>query len=341
MHILSFFDRISFNEKRVVCCIMKNEDLKKVYNSIRDCFQNQDYYGVLRNFEQYLSFKNSGLTETLMSYYAISLEQLGFYEEALKAYQIKKSFYNNMDVQMKIIHLLHRLSDVEQGKKEVESLLLIEPNNSYYHYLFAKFYFLNGEIMEAKEHFNKALLGENNKSHVLKAQKYLLRIEQHEKENTFLKVGYNVFLKNGHVLEPGYIIDVKNKIQYVNKTEENGDTKSAKRPYLIWKVEENKVYAFQITGKVNYRFDYVISPTKYPNLSTEVTCKDNVCVIDKNNISSIIEKIDPHDLINLLSYTYAEIMHSSITEQEKRSDFLEEMQAYFQKTRQKSLKNYK
>lgn len=318
---------------------MRKIDLRRTYLSILNCFKNEDYNGVIRNFEHYLSLKDAGLMETLMLYYAVSLERLGFHEEAIRAYKIKNQFYDGINTRLSMINLLYYSAEIEQGKKEVKDLMAKDPENAYYYYLLAKFYLLNNEIIDAKKYFNEALKKNNIEKYQLVIQKYLDLITKKEKEGLFLRMGYNAFLESGYKLEPGYIINIKKPLQYLNKKDLNQDPKSTRRPYLIWKVENNYVYALQVTTKVNYMLDHVISSSKYLNLDMEATCKDNICVINKQDISCVVEKIDDNDLVALLLCTYDEIMHLPISEKRKRSCFIKEVHEYL-KHQRKAIKHY-
>lgn len=291
----------------------------EVYQKIHTCYKQENYEEVLIYFSQYVSLKNIGINDVLLNIYAKSLENLQFLEEALKIYQIKQDYFHMIHDDLKIIYLAMRLDKLELATEIIKRLLFQEKNNFYYNYLYGKILLLNGDKEEAKKRF-EICKNETQEIFYEKVQIYLKRLENNDE----FKMGYQSFLKKGKKLELGHIVTVKKRIEYINEDELNNDEKSINRPYLIWKIEKDFVYAFPTTSKIT-KFDYSIFPSKYKNISTILTCKDNVCKISKSDIASVVEKIDAVDYHNLLLYVYDEIMHNLAESKNKKNVFLKEM----------------
>ncbi len=160
------------------------------------------------------------------------------------------------------------------------------------HYLIIKIYMLQGKIEEAKyliEYLkDNGLIDENDEI----IRNYQLYINNYFKHHSFIETEYSSFINNGDKLKEGYVVYLKDSP--VCLLSNYNDNMANRRPYLIWKIEDNKVYMFPMNTKCG-RKDYILSKDKYHNSFQDRTIKDSICITDLDNILTVNDKLYDED----------------------------------------------
>ena len=264
--------------------------LKKAYN-------NKDYELFLILFNKYISL-GYGVNIYLVIMYLNSLIGLKYYDKAydiIKKYEEKGHLY---DKELKRLYLrCYKPEDVIRISIDKEDVL------SYFYTIAA--YMLMGNIEEAKKLIDEAIKLDEG----YKVEDFSKKIYNFEYRNASLETEYNCFINNGNKLEEGHIIYLKRPPKF-NYNIIN-DEKAFNRPYMIWKIEDNKLYLFPLTSKCKDNF-YKLYMQKYPNSKYDRGVKPNACITTKDNVLSVADKVLEEDYNNLLANIYYSIYFATL-----------------------------
>ena len=150
-----------------------------------------------------------------------------------------------------------------------------------------------GKIEEAKrllEEKEKILYDDEKTIKAL--EKYRRIIENHYKYGAFIEIEYESFIENGNTLEPGHIVFLKNSPTEIGEISE--DSKNANRPYMIWKIENNEIYMFPVTTKIE-NGGYRLFCQNYPNSVGDRKVKNNLCKTTIDNVLSVKDRVTEFD----------------------------------------------
>ena len=122
-------------------------------------------------------------------------------------------------------------------------------------------------------------------------------------KGSFIEIGYDYFTQSGKKIEPGHIIYIKSAEQlecrYIGK-----DVKDYKRPYLVWRVEGNKLYVSPITHVYN-RYRYALFLQDYPNSRYERYVINSYCTTTTDNIYSVCDKLKDNELDRVFEFIHS------------------------------------
>lgn len=260
------------------------EDIK--YKLIQT-YKNYDFDVYLQFIDEYME-KGYGFDYDMILSYAKALRKTRKFD---KAYFILKSLekqVNKYDIAEELIK---------------EYLFCFKPDDALILYnsrvkdfkdksILIKIYLLQGKVKEAKEVLEKLLNGGLINKDDKKIRKYQSDINNYYKYGSFIETEYLSFIKNGNKLEEGHVVFLKNSpVSFLSNF---NDDKAAKRPYLIWKIDGNKVYMFPMKNKCNSE-DFIISKEKYHNSYQDRTIKDSMCITNFNNILTVKDKLYDED----------------------------------------------
>lgn len=191
--------------------------------------------------------------------------------------------------------------------------------------LLVKTYMLHGLYTEA---YN-ILLSNEKESKMTKLKSIL---ENHFEKGAFIETEYNCFINNGNILEPGYIVFLKNSPEREYNLQ--SDLKRSNRPYMIWKIEDDKVYLFPVCviSKKSDN-DYKLYKQKYPNSDRDRKLREELSVTTLDNILSISDKVLSEDYVKLLSIMYSRLYFDKTPFLKSNNDkfikeFLESIEIY-------------
>ena len=136
---------------------------------------------------------------------------------------------------------------------------------------------------------------------------------------------YNSFIKNGNKLEPGHIVFLKSNVDKINGKEEITDKKSKYRPYMIWKINNDRLYMFPVAVKRENEINYVLYKQDYPNSGMDRIVKDNLCETSIDNVVSVQDKVRDEDYYSVLKTIFkATYFSKNKEEKEAKEKFMKE-----------------
>ena len=158
--------------------------------------------------------------------------------------------------------------------------------------LLIKIYLLEGKVRKAKEVLEQVLregLPTYKRKEILECRSKIINYYQ---KGQFIETEYSCFIKNGNKLEEGHIVYLKSRPKRILCS--LGDQKADRRPYMIWKIDGNDVYMFQVSTKCREK-DYKLYAHNNYNCSQDRKIKDNVCHTTLDNILSVQDKVRDDD----------------------------------------------
>lgn len=268
---------------------------------IKQNINNCRFGEALLKIEEYISLPHTGIFEELLNIYIDFQIKLGLFDEAIKNVELLYKHFKKID----IYDLALKYAACCQTEKLRE--LLANYKFSYKKYLgIAKYCFTNGNIELAKELFE---LASNSKDEVIinEAQKKLDIIDIYNRydNKVFQSQTYGCFKYHGNKLRPGHVIMT---CRLRDDYSENHGYKKVDWPYMIWKVEDKKIYAFPVVAKVD-RFNYVFSHEDYPCRSDR-TLKDGMVCIYEDDVINVIDKITDDDCRKAIDLMQRSIIYS-------------------------------
>ena len=261
-------------------------------------YRNGDYKAVVRDINKYLENKY-GMVDWLLDIYVDSLIKIRALDDALKCIHFMdnyfKGFYDENDMACKYM-MCNKLDDAE--KILVNSEFTIDKC-----FNLGKVYFLQRKYLKAKEQFLLYIKNSTDELYISKAKKYLFNIENYLKFGAFCECSYQAFKESGDKLLPGHVIYLKSNID----EQLNGnysDVKKFNRPFMIYKIVDEKIYCFPVTTKVESRKCYILYAYKYPNIGVDRKLKDNLNVFCTDDVDKVVDYIRPNDYRNALIDLY-------------------------------------
>jgi len=269
--------------------------MQNIKMKLKDDFYRNDYKAFLGLLNTYLN-KGYGVDFDIIKYYLLVLIKLRKYDDVYKL--TKKLEEDNKYLGTYDSLFFFYLYSFHP--QDAERIYLTKPINIPKKSQIVKMYLLMGNIKEAKEKLNQYLHDKNDSE--LLEQKRL--IDNYYRYNAFIEMEYSCFIQNGNKLEPGHIVYLKNNPK--SNIDIHLDDKRSSRPYMIWKIDDNKVYFFPVTTSLNER-RFKLYSQKYPNSIGDRVIKDNLCFTTLDNILSVSDKVLDDDL----SFIFKDLYYSS------------------------------
>lgn len=284
--------------------IPKQDLLTKIYNSI----QNHNFNKALMRIEKYLSISHNGVYDMLLNMYIDCQIKLGLLDEAAKNLDLMVKHFPNF-YKDKNYELALRYASCCRDNKVREILSNIKFKDEEL-YMIGKFCFDNTCFDLAYELFDMCSNSTSKKvSENAKRNLRLLSIYKSNGSNVFHSQTYGCFKYHGNVLEPGHVvISCLIRDEYKENTGYS-DLKSIERPYMIWKIEGSKIYAFPLTTRLD-KYRYVISSDNYPSRDVDRCIKDRLVCLKEHDITTVIDKITDKDYIKSIDSVYASICNT-------------------------------
>ena len=259
------------------------------YKMISD-YKNNNYKELIDKIHSYLN-KGYAVDYDIVRFYIKTLIRIRYYD---KAYELIKWLETYIDRYPSIANDILYLYFYCFKPKDAERIL-----NKYHPSInietMIRIYLLQGKVKEAEEIIDNYPL-ENKNTLYLKRMIY-----NHKNYNAYIETTYESFIENGNELEEGHIIYLKHKP--TDSEEIDTDEKAANRPYMIWKIDKNKLYLFPVTTTRKPGL-YILYYQKYPNSIGDRTIKDHSCTTTIDNVLSICDKVLPEDLRIILQDIY-------------------------------------
>jgi len=295
---------------------------KEFVEKIRESYEQKNYNLTLEYLEQYLKIKTFGFYDELLDIYIKCQINLGYFESAGKNLNLMKKMFRNFYSKYDLITKYIICGNIDKAKILISSNKLV-PLDYYY---IAKTYFLWGYHNEAKKLFNHFLFFSNEPYRNESAKNYLRKIELYENnKNVFVETDYLNFKRKGHRLETGHIIYTEKLLDIYKENITSTDPKKEKRPYMIWKIVDNKIYAFPVSSKI-YKNSFNILRTKnYPNYTYDRKVKENLVCIEEKDVIRIMDKVSKKDYDTIIKNIYIKLCHVQNKPKPSAQFFISEM----------------
>lgn len=188
-------------------------------------------------------------------------------------------------------------------------------------YLLAKTYILDGNYKEAKNILNNILRDFPQTRIKNKIDELLQILSYQDKYSFMLEISYESFKEKDLTLQKGHIVYLKNNI-FPNKPYTSLGYN--KRPFLIYKIENGKLYLFPLTKKYINK-TYVLKESKYPYIGFDRYIVPDIYITDISNVLSIKDKVYDYDFENALIYLTSKLYNSKNKEDKIVKDFYSEV----------------
>ena len=194
------------------------------------------------------------------------------------------------------------------------------------YYLLSKIYLMQGDLKNAKICAKKCINTCTQDNFAWQKSKEILnKINNNIYRNAYIECEYECFKKNGNVLSPGHIVFLKENVDSINGIEPEIDEKSAIRPYMIWKIDNEKLYMFPVATKRYNEKNHVLFRQDYPNNKGDRIIKNNLCISKESNILSVQDKVLEKDYYEILKCIFRETYFSkNETEKAAKNIFMRE-----------------
>ena len=286
-------------------------DRKELYNVYYD----KDFKTFLKEFDKYLE-NGYGIEDTLIGCYIHALIATKKFD---KAYKILKALEKNVK-EYETYEDLARLYVKCFKPKDAERLInsMETPVKDYLTLI--KIKLLEGKIKEAQEILNVCLKNETDPSHQKRLRSYEKLIINHFEKGAYIETTYESFKERGNKLEPGHIVFLKN---YPKSEIRWQDTKVIDRPYMIWKIEEDKIYIFPVSTK-DRKKAYKLFTQKYPNSLCDRIIKYSLYNIAEEDIISVQDKVLDEDFKIIIENLYQAAYFSTKESKRQNRYFMQE-----------------
>lgn len=136
-----------------------------------------------------------------------------------------------------------------------------------------------------------------------------------------IKLYIKDYLKKGNKLEAGLVVYLKKQedIQSKYPNFEN----NIRYPFMIWKVEGDKIYAFPIRKYMNHGF--YISSNKYLT-EANLACNPNLVIFEADAISKVDMQIDRIDFNNIIKDLYERLCVLGTINNSPKNHFVAELE---------------
>ena len=252
--------------------------MQNIRKLLIEAYYNNDYKRYIELFDDYI-LEGYGVDSTMISYYITVLIRIRKFDDAYKLIQEMEKYIGDYDISDDIARLyLYCFKPEDTRRVLFNTYEDIDLN------LLVRAYLLEGKIEEAERIVNKCLEINPSDINMLKSK---IKIDNHKNKNAFIETEYSCFLANGNQLEKGHIVFLKNNPTTDYKVME--DEKLANRPYMIWKVENDKLFLFPVTTKCKDSF-YKLYSQNYPNSIGDRVIKSNFFYTDISNVLTVEDK---------------------------------------------------
>lgn len=266
----------------------RQKSIKELRKEIKENAQKHNFEDALLLIKEYLTDPKNGVDIELISIYIDCQIKLGLFEEATKNVEIMHKYFiesNPFDLALKYAACCQT--------EKLKALLATTEFSSEQYCEIAQYCFSNENIELAEELFNLACVSENEK--IVNTARKKLRIIDIYKcygEQVFHDQRCGCFKYHGNRLLPGHVImTCKLRDEYP----ENCGYIKTEWPYMIWKIDGEKIYAFPVTKDID-KYRHPLSKDNYP-CREDRTLKDRLACILEGDVTNVIDKITDTDYL--------------------------------------------
>ena len=254
----------------------------------------------ISKYEQY-KYNNCLSYNQLRNYYMLLIYD-GNYEKGLHYINSAYRIFNEKTSIYDLILLYIRLDKLDEASK-----MLRQNHFSGKEYLKIGISFIfMGYYEKGEEYLNLAFMSKLNDSDYQIYKLYIKKLYIHRRDGKFISMRYEKF-KEKYTLSAGDVVYVKKTNRYYSQN----DYKSQKRPYLIWKVNNDMIYAFPLSSQVEKNTkSYILYYQNYLNFNSDRKVKDHIVLINEKEIEKVQERITKEDLDCIMKNQYLSIIKS-------------------------------
>lgn len=275
-----------------------------------DIYYRKDFKTFLEKFEKYLE-NGYGIEDTLIGCYIHALITTKKYDKAYKILKVLEKNAKEYDSYEDLARLYVKCFKPKDAERMIS--LKETPIDDYLNLI--KMNLLEGKVKEAEEILNSRLKIETNQKYLRRLRSYERLIINNLEKGAYIETEYECFKEKGNKLEPGHIVYLKDLPQSKIKWH---DTKAIERPYMVWKIEEGKIYIFPVSTK-EQKNSYKLFSQKYPNSVCDRIIKYNLYYTTDDNILTIKDKLLDEDFRVIIDNLYYVTFFS--TKQPKQSEY--------------------
>jgi len=276
-------------------------DTTRLINELKRHYNLRNYKAVLSLMDSYLKNPDMGVFGEFLDAYICCQIKLGLLDNASKNVQIMEKAFPNFYTPLELAEKYAVCNDEKNLNRVMNNMELTEKE----YYILGKMCFMNGNHQKAKELFSEIVALNNNNQCLIKAKKHLSLIEQFSKVDDVLPpMSYSYFKSLNYELEPGHIVYIDKLRKFFIENQNNTDPKKVLRPYMIWKIKKDKIYAFPLSTNTSVKDKYTLFHQNYIGWESDKKIKDNLVCIYKNDIEKVTEKVNETDFEFLIYYVY-------------------------------------
>ena len=252
--------------------------------------------------EKYLENPKYGIYASLLDMQMNSLIGLGRFSEASELLTtINKVFplYNHNSYTVSKYMICNEVEKAEEILKGQEYDF-----DTAYNY--GKVYSLEGRYEDAKKHFLYAANNHELVNFRNKARENLIKISNYYRLGAYVPRDYKYFKKNGGKLRVADVIYVDELLGEYNAERIEKDSTISSKPYLIWKIIGNKIYAFPMTLINNG--GYTLLASKYPNTGVNRYVIPYLLTMEESHVNKIVDHIHAEDFYSIIKSLYHRIL---------------------------------
>ena len=270
--------------------------------SMNDSFNDRNYFDALKEFYEYINSGKDQLTLDTIRMYIETLIHLNKVEQAAAELEQTAKIWTNIYSKNKLVEKYIMCNRVDLSEEILRNKVLDELD----YYYIARKYLLFGYYDYSKKWFEYYINISTQNEYKEKSIMFLKEIYNYIYRDEFIQINYLQFKRNGNMLEPGHIIYC-----YSVNTASNCYN-SQIMPYMVWKVEDEKIYAFPVSiiKKNEKKYNYRLKKEVYLNYNYDRRVKEDLVCIEENQIQKVIDKVKPLDYKNVLSNIYSSICYN-------------------------------
>lgn len=273
-------------------------------------------------YQEYLDLFSENIIDcfnmdfTTICRYAGSLIQLHKYEEGYQALKKLESYCRKDEDKIELAFNYYYCGKCEDALRILSDVKVVTPRRFY---LLAKIYLFKGEIYEAKQYIKYIFHYFPDSEYSKKCYNLMKSIKNNAFRNSFIEMGYDYFTQSGKQIEPGYIVYIKSAEQLDCKYK-GKDAKDYKRPYIIWRVDGNKLYVSPITH-IYSKYRYALFLQDYPNSRYERYVINSYCITNTDNIYSVCDKLKENELDRVIEFIHSGLYFNEGVDEEDKKEF--------------------
>ena len=277
-------------------------DINSLVKLISDYYNDKEYEKANFLIDKYLSNKDYGVYAKLLDMKMNCLINLGRFQEASSILTLINKIYPGVNYPNYNAYNYIICNEIEKALQ----ILLDSPYNAEIAFNLGKVYMLMGEYKKALEHYRYVIEHHQVLSYQDKARDELEKINNYNKFCAYIPRDYKYFKKNGGRLRIGDVIYTNSVSYNINAEYVRSEKSIPRKPFLIWKMLGQKIYAFPLTLKRN---DIgVLKGQNYANVGVNRYFVPNLVMISEEDVHRIYDHIGHRDFENMIRNIYRSIV---------------------------------